>query len=176
VAYIHAQALYKYVIPFYFSGAYVDTTPERFRPIPFMDEEKLKIDDLEVLERKEGLFEYRVSGPDPRLMIKNVHINVAPKPILLRIRLATNIIDLYSVYWDAGRGMAEKTVVKGYVAAGAHTYYQILPWSAIAHLRFDLGRPGETVAIRGLAYAPLEYRAPYNILNWIFLVRLAGVR
>ncbi len=30
LAYIHAQALYKYVIPFYYSEAYVDTSPEKF--------------------------------------------------------------------------------------------------------------------------------------------------
>jgi len=176
VGYIHAQALYKYVIPFYFSGAYFDTAPDRFHPIPFTNEERLKVDDLELVKLKEGLIKYRVTGYDPRFMVKNVHINVAPEPILLRIGLPSSIIGFYSIYWDAGGGMSEQTMVRGFKAGDARTCYRILPVSAIAHLRFDMGSPGATVAIEDLAYAPLEYRAPYNILNWLFLARFAGVR
>jgi len=176
VAYVHAQALYKYVIPFYFNSAYVDTSPERFRPIPFTDADMLETGDLELLVRKEGLMKYRVTGPDPRIMFKKVRINTAPEPILLRMRLASQVVGFYSIYWDAGRGMSEQTMVRGFVPHGVRTCYQILPAAAVAHLRLDLGRPGYELAIRELAYAPLKYRAPYNILNRLFLVRLAGVR
>lgn len=170
VAYVHTQALYKYVIPFYFSGAYFDTAPHRFRPIAFTDAERLATGDLEIVRMTEGLIEYSATGHDPRMMIKNVHIDIAPDLILVRIRLISNTTDYYSFYWDAGAGMSERTMVKGFVAAGSDTIYQILPLSSITHLRFDLGTPGTRVTIKDLAYAPLRYEAPYNILNRIFLV------
>lgn len=171
LTYVHAQALYKYAIPFYFSNAYVDTTPERFKPIPFMDTQRLVKGDLELVRRKEDVVKYRATGYDPRLTIKNVNIDLTPELILVRFHVVNSYTDYYNFYWDAGAGMSEKTTVKGFMPAGEYTVYQILPVSSIKHLRFDLGKRGTTFSIKDLAYAPLKYKPFIGVLNRLFNVK-----
>jgi len=169
--YVHAQALYKYAIPFYFTNAYVDTTHKRFKPIPYTDTGKLELTRLEIVEKKDNVVKYRVTGVDPHLTFKNVDIDLNPQLILIRIHVENSYPDYYKFYWDAGAPMSEATAVKGFMPYGESTVYQILPVSSVDHLRFDLGMPNTTFAIKDLSYAPLKYKPFVRVLNTLFDVK-----
>jgi len=171
VLYVHMHAMYKYVVPFYYSNAFVDTTPERFSNIDFTNTAIRQSNDLTLLEQGARELKYEVSGYDPWLAIKPISIDTSPDLILVRIRFTNNRANFYQVYWDAGQGMSENTLVKGFAPTGQNTLYQILPVSAIENLRFDFGEPGTEITIEDMSYAALKHKPLIPLLNKLFNVK-----
>ena len=174
--YVHVHALYKYVIPFYYSHAYVDTTPERFTPIALTEYDNLKTGDLKLTYNTSNALSYRVTGHDPRLYINDLNLDTSPDLILLKIRVTNSKANYYYFYWDAGFGVSENTVVKGLMQKGKQTIYQILPVTALIDLRFDLGTPESTFTIESLEYSPLKYKPLIPLLNRMFNVNASKRR
>ena len=170
LVYIHTQALYKYVIPFYYSEAYVDTANEKFTSISLTENSNLETGDLELTYNTTDTLSYSVTGPDPRLYIKDLNLNTEPDLIHLKIQVYNSMANYYYYYWDAGAGMSENTVVRGFMPKGDTTVYQILPVSSLIHLRFDLGTPGTRFTIKKLEYSSLRYKPLIPLLNLIFNV------
>lgn len=168
LVYIHAQAVYKYIIPFYYSGAYVDTSAEKFVPIALTETGNLETGDLKLTYSATDTLGYSVTGHDPRLYINNLNIDTRPDLIHLKIRVFNSNADYYYFYWDDGSGMSENTVVRGFMPKGENTVYTILPVSSLKHLRFDLGKPGSSVIIKNLEYRGLQYKPIIPVLNKIF--------
>ena len=168
--YIHVQGLYKYVIPFYYTNAYVDTQAAAFTPIPFLNIQSAQTEDLELLQKSNTFVQYKVTGADPKLYIENLNINLEPQLIHLKIKVNNSKSNYYQFYWDSGAGMSEQTVVKGFMPKGENIIYQILPVSSISHLRFDLGTPNSTFTIHAFGYSKLSYKAGIRLLNKLFNV------
>ena len=173
--YVHAHALYKYVVPFYFTHAYVDTTATRFSPISLTEKGNLETGDLKLTYNTSNTLSYTVTGPDPRLYFKDLNLDTHPDLIHLKIRVINNMANYYYYYWDEGAGMSENTVVRGFMPKGKHTIYQILPVSAIKNLRFDLGTPGSSFTIESLEYAGLKYKPLIPWLNRLFNIKMTAV-
>ena len=166
--YVHAQAMYKYVIPFYYRGAYLETADALFTPVSLQNQEEIQTHDLSLQSQKRGVLEYLVTGPDPGLYFENVDMNVTPDYLLLKISFWNSRTDYYSVYWDAGQGMSEGTAVQGYASLGDNIVYQLLPVSAIENLRFDLGSPETQFRLTGLAYGKFKFKPVFSVLNRLF--------
>jgi hypothetical protein len=171
VLYVHAHAMYKYIIPFYYSNAFVDTAAERFSKIDFLDASTRQTNDLKLLEEGKQSLSYEVIGHDPWLSIKLMPIDLKPELILARIGFKNNKANFYHFYWDGGEGMSEFTVVKGFAPRGENTIYQIIPVSAINTLRFDFGEPGTEITVSDMAYAGLKYKPLVPLLNKLFNVK-----
>lgn len=168
LTYIHAQALYKYVIPFYYSNAFVVTKPEKFIPITLTNNANLETGDLKLTYNTSDTLSYTVTGPDPRLYINHLNLDTGPDLIHLKIQVSNSKANYYYFYWDAGAGMSENTVVRGFMPQGDNTVYQILPVTSLKHLRFDLGTPGSRFTINSLQYSGLDYKPLVPLLNKLF--------
>lgn len=169
--YIHAQALYKYVIPFYYSWVYYDTSDENFTTIPLSPGETLQTGDLSATDDSGDVLSYRVTGPDPRVYLMDINLNTAPDLILLKIQVINSHANYYFYYWDTGSGMSERTVVRGFMPKGDNTVYKVLPVSSIRDLRFDMGIPGARFTLKKLEYSSLKYKPFIPLLNRIFNLR-----
>ena len=170
LTYIHAQALYKFVIPFYYSDAYVDTTTTEFIPVSLTENADLETGDLKLTYNTSNALSYLVTGPDPRLYFKDLNLDTGSDLIHLKIQVDNSKANYYYYYWDTGSGMSENTVVRGFMPKGKNTIYQILPVTALKHLRFDLGTPGSNFTIESLEYSELKYKPLIPWLNKFFNV------
>lgn len=173
LVYVHVHALYKYVIPFYYTQAYVETTAQNFSPIALTENGKLETGDVKLTYNTINALSYTVTGPDPRLYFKDLNLDTSPDLIHLKIQIINSKANYYYYYWDTGSGMSENTVVRGFMPAGKHTIYQILPVSSLKHLRFDLGTPGSNFTIESLEYTGLQYKPLIPWLNRLFNVNIA---
>lgn len=169
-SYIHLQAWYKYVIPFYNSVIYIDNSAQRFTRIDFTDASRLQTWDVETLLIDDKNLKYLVTGPDPSVTFNDVNIDVRPDHVLLRIRVFNSQDNYYYFYWGGDEGMRKYDVVKGFFPEGYHIMYQILPVKWVEDLRFDLGTPDSRFHITALSYAPLKYKPWAKILNKVFNV------
>ena len=170
--YIHVHALYKYVIPFYYTQAYVETSAQRFSPIPLAENGNLETGDVKLTYNTSDALSYTVTGPDPRLYFKDLNLDTSPELVHLKIQVTNSTANYYYYYWDDGSGMSENTVVRGFMPKGENTIYQILPVSALKHLRFDLGNPGSSFTIESLEYTGLKYKPLIPWLNKLFNVNV----
>ncbi len=172
VIYIHFQGLYKYVLPYYYSNIFVDANLDRYTEIPNYEPDKTIITDLELIKDAAKPNTYRVTGPDPGMLISDVNVNTKSMFIVLRIDITSSRSDYYEVYWDAGSGMSEETMSRGFLTKGDSILYKILPTSVMHHIRFDFGIPSPetTFTINKLAYSSFRYKPHIRILNKLFNV------
>ncbi|HBE91286.1 MAG TPA: hypothetical protein DDW55_01715 [Gammaproteobacteria bacterium] len=156
VALVHIDALANYVIPFYRPHLY-NITIEGFRPFPLELLLQQKAINLDVRAVDDAI-EYRVTGPDPKIVMGRDICRFITGNVLLRIDFIADQQGVLQVFLDEGNGFSAERYYESKYSPGENEVLFPVATRDCSKLRMDPAVENGTVTVKSLEISSLKIR------------------